>query len=79
MALMIQSIDLLVREMPPDRMSFAIGKVSAKKRRPRAILLVRLVLGDPAGSGEVVGWSGDRPSFGWLDKRSGPESRKKTR
>ena len=69
MAFTIQSIDLLVREMPPDRMSFAIGKVPAKKRRPRAVFLVRLVLSDPAGSGQVIGWSGDRPSFGWLDKR----------
>jgi hypothetical protein len=57
--------------MPPDRMSFAIGKVPVKKRRPRAVFLVCLTLEDPAGAGKVVGWSGDRPSFGWLDKRPG--------
>jgi hypothetical protein len=65
----LQSIDLFVREMPEDRMPFVVGQaISAKKRRPRAVWLVRLRLTDQAGN-EVVGRSGDRPSFGWLDKR----------
>lgn len=65
----IQSLELFVREMPPDRMPFTVGRsLSAGKRRPRAVLLLRLEL--MTASGDVVtGRSGDRPSFGWLDKR----------
>ena len=71
----IESIELFVREMPADRMSFGIGKAdgagktkATKKRRPRAILLTRLTL-KAEGKDVVIGCSGDRPSFGWLDKR----------
>lgn len=71
----IESIEIFVREMPPDRMSFGIGKAdqegkiaAAKKRRPLAILLTRLTLVREDGV-RAVGGSGDRPSFGWLDKR----------
>lgn len=75
MSYRIESIEIFVREMPPDRMSFGIGRAevsgeakAAKKRRPRAVLLTRLTL--KSGRDEtVVGFSGDRPSFGWLDKR----------
>lgn len=63
----LESIDLLVRQTPPDRMSFAIGGV-AKKRRPRAIVLVRVQVSDGQGR-RSWGVSADRPSFGWLDKR----------
>lgn len=70
----IKALDLFVRQLPPDRMSFSIGKgsgedqaITAKKRRPSAVILVRLELSD--GKKTVVGCSGDRPSFGWLDKR----------
>ncbi|MDF1859214.1 MAG: hypothetical protein P1U87_03300 [Verrucomicrobiales bacterium] len=72
----IESIEIFVREMPPDRMAFGIGKVdqegkiaAAKKRRPLAILLTRLTLITEDGA-RSVGFSGDRPSFGWLDKRA---------
>ncbi|MEW4531495.1 hypothetical protein [Maioricimonas sp. JC845] len=81
MAYHIESIDLFVRETPPNRMTFAIGKQKGAdapppKRRPRGILLVRLQLADDHGR-RAWGTAGDRPSFGWLDKRSdyGPEEK----
>ncbi len=58
----IESINLFVRELPPDRMVFAIGKVKAK-RRPRAVWLCRMVVSDEKGN-SAWGVSGDRPSFG---------------
>jgi len=64
----IEQIDLLIRETPPDRQLFAIGSGQPSKRRPLAILLVRLLLSDDRGRSSW-GVSGDRPSFGWLDKR----------
>ncbi len=71
MSYAIQSIDLFVREMPQDRMSFTVGRtISAKSRRPRAIFMVRLKLKVDGETKTVVGRSGDRPSFGWLDKRT---------
>jgi len=80
MSYSIKTIDIFVREMPPNRMQFAIGKssqdqgkfIEAGKRRPRALLLVRLEL-EYASKGEktLIACSGDRPSFGWLDKRPG--------
>lgn len=63
----IEDIDLFVREMPKDRMVFSIGGPPAK-RRPRAILMVRLKIADDRGQ-RSWGVAGDRPSFGWLDKR----------
>lgn len=75
MSYQLESIELSVRETPPDRLSFSIGKADSEgkakatsKRRPDAILLVRVTIrqGD---SEKVQGYSGDRPSFGWLDKR----------
>ena len=65
----IEQAELLIRETPPDRQSFAIGG-KPTKRRPRAILLVRLLLSDDRGK-TAWGVAGDRPSFGWLDKRPG--------
>ena len=72
----IEQADLFIRETPPDRQSFAIGAGKPSKRRPRAILLVRLLLSNDRGE-KVWGVSGDRPSFGWLDKRPdfGPEAK----
>ncbi|MCB1120942.1 MAG: hypothetical protein KJT03_05300 [Verrucomicrobiae bacterium] len=70
MSYKIQEADLLIRETPPDRLTFAIGSGQSAKRRPRAILLVRLLLSDDRGR-TTWGISGDRPSFGWLDKRTG--------
>ena len=64
----IEAIDLFVREMPPDRMVFAIGAVPVK-RRTRGLLMVRLRIADERGR-KSWGASGDRPSFGWLDKRN---------
>lgn len=75
MAYHIESIDIFVRKMPPDRMLFSIGQTEeggaakvAKKRRPLAILLVRIHVSTDNGMSSV-GCAGDRPSFGWLDKR----------
>ena len=71
----IESINVFVRELPPDRGSFVIGRQNSdeppsppKKRRPRGFLVVRLELADDKGN-RSWGVSGDRPSFGWLDKR----------
>jgi len=80
MGYQLESIEVRVREMPPDRLSFAIGKSGAEgkegggaaKRRPEAVLLVRVEVSSVEGGGKsAVGFSGDRPSFGWLDKRPG--------
>ena len=75
MSYQLESAELFVREMPPDRLNFGIGKSrvdggakSAAKRRPSAILLARVQIKTSDGS-RAVGCSGDRPSFGWLDKR----------
>ena len=72
----IESINVFVRELPPDRGSFVIGQQNddeppapPKKRRPRGFLVTRLELADDKGN-RSWGVSGDRPSFGWLDKRS---------
>lgn len=79
----LESIDLFVRETPPDRMLFSIGETAdggkakaAKKRRPLAILLVRIRLSSDDGR-SAEGCSGDRPSFGWLDKRPEREPEEK--
>jgi len=75
MAYRIESIEVFVRETPPGRMSFALGKQqsgqplkSTAKRRPRGIFMCRMTLADERGN-RAWGASGDRPSFGWLDKR----------
>ena len=75
MSFSIESIDLFVRKLPPNRMEFGIGTKSAKgevkaatKRRPDAVLLVRATLS--IDGRQVTGCAGDRPSFGWLDKRA---------
>ncbi len=76
----IESIEVFVRETPPGRMDFVLGKQkptggpspavkpSTGKRRPRGILVCRMIISDAQGR---IAWgaSGDRPSFGWLDKR----------
>lgn len=71
----IDSLTVSVRELPPDRMSFAIGSRPVK-RRPRGVLVVRLDISDDRGR-RAWGVSGDRPSFGWLDKRPafGPDEK----
>ncbi len=71
----IEDCSILVRELPPDRMSFSIGAAGVR-RRPRAVWVVRLALRGPHGK-RTWGAAADRPSFGWLDKRSsyGPEEK----
>lgn len=83
MAYHIESIDLFVRETPPGRMAFVIGKQKPgeppkppAKRRPRGIFVCRLILADEKGN-RAWGASGDRPSFGWLDKRKKYDSEQK--
>ncbi len=83
MSYQLESIELSVRELPPDRLSFSIGKADSKgkanaasKRRPDAILMVRATI-ESGGERKVHGYSGDRPSFGWLDKRPDVESSEK--
>ncbi|MFT4688567.1 MAG: hypothetical protein ACKVHO_03885 [Verrucomicrobiia bacterium] len=76
----IESIEVFVRETPPGRMAFLIGKQQGNqpppKRRPRGILLCRMTMSDDRGR-VVRGMSGDRPSFGWLDKRKHYDSDQK--
>ena len=75
----IEAIDLLIRPLPADRFDFAIGKQvtppeDAKTdprqppRRPPAFGVCRLTLKTDDGR-TIIGCSGDRPSYGWLDKR----------
>jgi len=75
----IEAIDLLIRPLPADRFDFAIGKQSSPEgdgksgprqppRRPSAFGVCRLTLKTDDGR-TIVGCSGDRPSYGWLDKR----------
>lgn len=68
MKFQIESIDLFIRRLPPDRIGFSIGNLKVP-RRPSAYGLCRLTLKTGDGR-KVVGCSGDRPSYGWLDKRS---------
>lgn len=79
----IDSIELFVREMPPARMKFSIGRQKGSvltndpaKRRPGAILLCRAKVSNGEGK-SAEGCSGDRPSYGWLDKRPGRNSEEK--
>jgi hypothetical protein len=74
----IDGIDLLIRTLPPDRFNFAIGKqapagangkVRQPPRRPSAVGLCKVTLKTADGH-SIIGCSGDRPSYGWLDKRS---------
>lgn len=42
----------------------------ATKRRPNGFLICKMTVVDDATGNRAVGMSGDRPSYGWLDKRS---------
>jgi hypothetical protein len=70
----IKSIELYVRETPPGRMAFALGKQGGTGDIAKGLLNplghVRLVLADAKGR-ETFGCSGDRLSVRWLDKRPG--------
>ena len=84
MKMRLEKIEVFVRKLPPNRMEFGLGvrKPGAgaqptQPRRPSALLLVRLQM--EAGGRMVPGCSGDRPSYGWLDKRPGKSSNEKLR
>ncbi|QDT50155.1 hypothetical protein Pan258_42120 [Symmachiella dynata] len=71
----IKNIELYVRETPPGRMAFAIGKQSAKgpqQRLTSPLGHVRLELENDRGD-TTFGCAGDRLSVRWLDKRPGRE------
>lgn len=85
----IEAIDLLIRPLPTDRLDFAIGGQAAAQgdaktarhqhaRRPPALGLCRITLKTDDGR-TVVGCSGDRPAYGWLDKRTDRDSATKLR
>jgi hypothetical protein len=80
----LESIDLFIQPLPPGRMTFALGKQSGAgksapaPRRPGAMCMVRLRLRDDQGR-RAFGCSGDRPSYGWLDKRPGQSADAKLR
>ncbi len=85
MAFRIASIEYFIRVLPPARMTFTIGRQEPgaapspqPPRRPGAVGLCRLTL--ETGDGRTVtGCSGDRPSYGWLDKRPEPDPLTKLR
>ncbi len=68
MAYRIENIELFVRETPPGRVAFALGRQKVQRAKPTTNPLghVRLTL-----RGGAFGCSGDRLSVRWLDKRPG--------
>lgn len=68
----IRAIELYVRETPPGRMAFALGKTigtnAAQRREISPLGHVRLILRDERGR-ETFGCSADRLSVRWFDKR----------
>jgi len=76
----IEALELFVRETPPGRMPFVLGRGSSAKAQPLVNPLVhlRLVLRDEDGN-ETFGSAGDRLSVRWLDKRPGRSTGRKRR
>jgi L-alanine-DL-glutamate epimerase-like enolase superfamily enzyme len=81
----IESIDLFLRPLPPGRMEFTLGRQKAgaegkppAKWRPQGIATCRVRLRSSDGR-KVTGCAGDRPSYGWLDKRGNRDSTTKMR
>ena len=73
MAYQIRRIELYVRESPPGRMAFSLGKkgsVDVTKGRVSPLGHVRMIVADSKGN-ETFGCSADRLSVRWLDKRPG--------
>ena len=74
MAYQIESIELYLRETPPGRMAFSLGKKGgtgdAKQELLNPLGHVRLMLRDSSGA-TTFGCSADRLSVRWLDKRPG--------
>ncbi len=69
----IKNIELFVRETPPGRMAFAIGKrnqTAPPQRLTSPLGHVRLELENDRGD-TTFGCAGDRLSVRWLDKRPG--------
>lgn len=70
----IKSIELYVRETPPGRMIFSLGKKGSTGRPKQAITNplghVRMIVADDEGN-ETFGCAADRLSVRWLDKRPG--------
>jgi len=82
MAFRIDRIELYVRETPPGRMAFALGKdglsADAKRRLLNPLAHVRMIVRDGKGN-EAFGCAGDRLSVRWLDKRPGRSHTRKRR
>lgn len=78
MAYRIETVELFIRETPPGRMRFALGKAGAAPGPAQRGLVsplghVRLVLRDTTTGDETFGCAADRLSVRWLDKRPGRE------
>jgi hypothetical protein len=78
----IDDIELLIRTLPPDRFDFATDTPSVPKtdgdgkavprqppHRPAAVGLCKVTL-QTADGRTIIGCSGDRPAYQWLDKRT---------
>lgn len=78
----IESISLFVRETPPPRMTFALGRQLESgpppAPSPHPLAYVRLILREEGG-GRNFGCSGDGLSVRWLDKRPGRSDGRKIR
>jgi len=74
MAYRIESIELFVRETPPGRMAFSLGKQggtgAARQGLKSPLGHVRMVVSDASGA-TAFGCAADRLSVRWLDKRPG--------
>ena len=82
MAYEIRAIELYVRETPPGRMAFSLGKTigtrGAQQVETSPLGHVRLVLRATSGR-ETFGCSGDRLSVRWFDKRPDRDESRKLR
>ena len=76
----IESIELYVRETPPGRLAFSLGKQTGQEpeRLTNPLGHVRMILRAPDGS-LTWGCAGDRLSVRWLDKRPGRSKGQKLR
>ena len=73
MAYRIEHLELFVRETPPNRMSFALGKQGRKaavQATTNPLVHVRMVVND-GNRQTTFGTAADRLSVRWLDKRPG--------
>lgn len=78
----IEQVRLFVRETPPGRMAFALGKQAdaspADQHMTSPLAHVHLVLKDDTGA-TTFGCAADRLSVRWLDKRPGRSKGRKLR